>query len=293
MGLTVGLLGGLLGLIIAPLTISPALLHSQSVMYTLPAWPVRLTPASYIMVAVVALCCTMATLFACRKGLVGMPAETMRGATPKGGRQVLLEKMPWLWKKVSFGWRWTIRDISRSKVRSIMGMVGVLGCMMLLIAGFGMQYTDDKTPVYIYNTQYTYASKAVLLSSATQENRNELSKIAGGGQWVQESSIEYKNSPDNATGMLSVIGNGNYVHLENAQGSAEKLPEKRCAHYAGNGKEAESQKRRVLSNSGFPVKKAISALRFQILPLRRHRRASLFQDQRGKSLARLSLQPRC
>lgn len=223
-GLTVGFLGGLLGLLTAPFTIAPALLHSQSAIYTLPEWAVRLTPVSYIMVGVVTLCCTLATFFACRKGLVGMPAETMRGQMPKTGRQVLLEKAPSIWKKVSFGWKWTLRDISRGKLRAAMGTVGVMGCMMLLMASLGMKYTDNGVPDYIYAKQYTYQSKAVLDSSATQSNRDELYKMVG-GQWVEEASIEYKDSPSDETGMLSVLGNGNYVHLENSDCVSVSLPE--------------------------------------------------------------------
>jgi len=224
-GLTVGLLGGLLGLAIAPFTIAPALLRAQSTVYTLPEWPVRLTPFSYIMVAVVAICCTGATFIACRKGLAGMPAETMRGEAPRSGRQVLLEKMPRLWQKVSFGWKWTIRDISRSRIRSIMGMIGVLGCMMLLIASFGMQYTITGTSNYIYGTQYTYKSKAVVLLSATQENRKELQNIAGSGQWIEEKSIKYFSTDTNETETLTVLGNGDYVHLENNEGEVVSPPD--------------------------------------------------------------------
>lgn len=223
-GISVGLFGGLLGLVIAPVTIAPALLYSQSTIYTLPEWHVRLTPASFIMVLVVVLCCMVATLCACRKGLVWMPAETMRGATPKAGRKVMLERMPGLWKRVSFGWKWTIRDIARSKIRSLMGIVGVLGCMMLLIASFGMQYSDDSAPGYIYKRQYQYGAKAVLLSSSTQENRDELYKITGGGQWVEETSVEYNDTTIHENGTLSVIGDGQYVFLQDAEGAVLNLP---------------------------------------------------------------------
>lgn len=223
-GLTVGLLGGLLGLISAPFTISPALLRSQATEYALPEWPVRLTPVSFAMVGVVSLCCVLATLFACRKGLTGMPAETMRGLRPKAGRQVVFEKMPRLWAKVSFGWKWTIRDIARSKIRSVMGIVGVLGCMMLLIAGFGMQYTCNTLPSSVYGKQYTYKALALLSSSATKDDRDELYKTAEGGQWIEETSLEYKDLP-NETETLTVVGSGTYIHLKDAQGTEQQLPD--------------------------------------------------------------------
>lgn len=224
-GLSVGLLGSVLGLAIAPFTISPLLLRSQAnSLYTLPAWPVCLTWASFAVVALVAGCCTLATLLACRRGLSGMPAETMRGPAPKAGRQLALEKAPALWRRIGFGWKWTLRDISRSKVRSVMGMVGVLGCMMLLIASFGMQNTDDGSPALVYGRQYTYAVKAVL-SSDLSSDRDALYKTAGGGQWVEEDAVEYQNVPASETGLLTVVGSGNYVHLFDASGAALSLPQ--------------------------------------------------------------------
>lgn len=223
-GVTVGLLGGLFGIIIAPVTISPTLLRAQATQYSLPEWPVCLTPVSYVMVGAVALCCMFATLLACRKGLTSMPAETMRGEAPKAGRQILLEKTPQLWKRISFGWKWTFRDIARNKVRTFMGIIGVLGCMMLLMAGFGMQYTCNTLPDAIYGQQYTYQTKVLLTSSATKDNRDALYKTYGKGQWVQETSVEYKDLP-NETEVLTVAGNGNFIHFKNAEGCTQQLPE--------------------------------------------------------------------
>ncbi len=224
-GLTVGLLGGALGLIAAPFTISPALLRAQAnTLYTLPAWPVRLTWASFAMLAAVALCCTLATLFACRRGLSGMPADSMRGPAPKAGRQMLLEKAPGLWNRLAFGWKWTLRDIARSKVRSVMGTVGVLGCMMLLIASFGMQYTDDGFPGFVYTKQYTYAVKAVLASGTTQRDRDALAKTAGSAQWVEEQPVEYKDAPASETGLLTVADSGGFVRMFDASGKPLALP---------------------------------------------------------------------
>lgn len=224
-GLTVSFLGSVLGLILAPVTLSPAILHSQATAYSLPAWPVRLTPVSFLMVAVVVLCCTLATLAACRKGLAGMPAETMRNAAPAAGRITLLERAAGLWKRLPFGWKWTFRDISRNKIRSVMGVVGVLGCMMLLFAGFGMQYSCGTIAGFLYGKQYSYQAKATLVSNPEQSDRGELYRTAGGGQWIQESTIEYRDLPSES-GALTVVGNGNDVHLEDEKGEAMPLPKR-------------------------------------------------------------------
>lgn len=224
-GLAVGLLGGTAGFLIAPVTITPIIINTQRSMYALPNWEGTLTPASFLLVAGLGLCCTIATLYACRKGLKGMPADTMRGLVPKAGKQILLEKLPKLWSKISFAWKWSLRDIARSKTRAAMGIVGVLGCMMLLIASFGMQNSIDYANNYIYQTQYTYGTKAVLTSNATSSNRDELIQTVGSGQWMQENAIEFKNMTDTRKDTLTVADNGDFIHLQNLEGITIKLPD--------------------------------------------------------------------
>jgi putative ABC transport system permease protein len=155
-----------------------------------------------------------------------MPAATMRGLVPKAGKQILLEKMPKLWSKISFPWKWSLRDIARSKIRVVMGIVGVLGCMVLLIASFGMQNSIDYANNYVYHTQYTYGTKAVLAPNATSQNRSQLNQTIGGSnQWIQESAIEFKDNSDSHKDNLTVAGEGNFIHLRNLQGIIKKLPD--------------------------------------------------------------------
>jgi putative ABC transport system permease protein len=225
-GLTVGLLGGIAGLLLAPVTITPIFMNTQKIIYALPNWHGALTPVSYLLVGGVGLCCTIATLYACRKGLKGMPAETMRGLVPKAGKQILLEKSPKLWSKISFAWKWSLRDIARSKIRAIMGIIGVLGCMMLLIASFGMQNSIDYANDYVYHTQYTYGTKVALSPNATSENRNELGKsVSGSKQWIQESAIEFKNVSDTRIYTLTAAEEGNNIHFQNLEGISKNLPD--------------------------------------------------------------------
>jgi putative ABC transport system permease protein len=223
-GLTVGLLGGIAGLLLAPVTITPIIFMMITKIYALPKYAGMLSPVSYALVAFVALCCTLSTLFACRKGIHGMPAETMRGAAPRDGRQVLLEKAPAIWNKLPFGWKWSLRDISRSKVRSIMGIIGVLGCMMLLTASFGIQNSIDHSNDYTYKTQYTYGAKISLSPAATAQNRDDLLKETGKGQWVQETAIEIKDMRDKNNRVLSAADDGDYIQYQSTDGAFEKLP---------------------------------------------------------------------
>jgi len=224
-GLSVGLLGGIVGLIVAPRVITPILLNTIGGLYDLPNYSGKLTPLSYFVVIIVALCCTLATHFACSKSLKRMPAEILRGAVPKAGKRILAEKIPAIWKHLSFGWKWSLRDIARSKVKTVMGIIGVFGCMMLLIASLGMKNSLDYANNYVYNTEYTYKTKAVLQQNSTQENRNDLTKMVGNSQWIQESPLEIKTNTDEKSGIISVVDEGSFVNLENLNNQPIKFPQ--------------------------------------------------------------------
>lgn len=224
-GLSVGLLGGLVALITAPRIITPILLNTIGGLYDLPNYSGKLTLFSYIVAIIVALCCTFASLFACSKRLKGMPAETLRGAVPKAGKRIFVERVPSVWKRISFGWKWSLRDIARSKVKTIMGIVGVFGCMMLLIASLGMKNSLDYANNYVYKTEYTYGTKAVLQQNTTQENCDELVKIVGDSQWIQEVPLEINSNGKEKSGIISIVNSGNFVNLETLENKTVDFPQ--------------------------------------------------------------------
>ena len=68
-------------------------------------------------------------------------AEILRVERPKVKSRSLKFTTSGLFKKLSFSSRWNIRDIIRNKARTITGVVGVVGCMILLVCGFGIKDT--------------------------------------------------------------------------------------------------------------------------------------------------------
>lgn len=151
----------------------------------------------------------------------------MREAAPKGGKETALERIPWLWNLISFEWKWTLRDISRNKIRTVTGIVAILGSMVLLIASFGLNDSLVNANHYVYGTQYDYAAKIALSSNAEPKDREALySKVNSDGQWVEECAIEIQSSKDTRkNAVLSVLGPGIYVHLKNQENNSMALPD--------------------------------------------------------------------
>jgi len=82
---------------------------------------------------------SLVTFYTVNHNFRQMPANLLRPEAPKMGKKVLLERIPILWKKFSFTWKVTIRNLFRYKKRIIMTLIGISGCTALLLTGFGIK----------------------------------------------------------------------------------------------------------------------------------------------------------
>ena len=85
------------------------------------------------------LCSMGATWLVCRRDLKESAAELIRPKAPAAGKRILIERATWLWKRVGFLHKVSIRNILRYKKRMVMMILGVGGCTALLLTGFGIR----------------------------------------------------------------------------------------------------------------------------------------------------------
>lgn len=125
----------------------------------------------------VALLCTMAgTLSACYRELSAAPAVLMRPPTPKEGKRVLLERIPLIWKHLSFTWKSTVRNLFRYKRRFFMTVFGIGGCMALLLVGFGLRDSIMDVAVLQYQEIQLYDGILILDEDAEESEKQDLVK---------------------------------------------------------------------------------------------------------------------
>ena len=89
--------------------------------------------------ALAVLCTLLATVLSCYKELASQPAELMRPPAPKQGKRIFLERVKPVWKRLSFIWKSSIRNLVRYKKRFFMTVFGIGGCMALMLVGFGLK----------------------------------------------------------------------------------------------------------------------------------------------------------
>jgi putative ABC transport system permease protein len=148
-----GIFGNIIGFILLPKVISIII----SSMYVLPTYQLYFYPAYGLLgFGLFVLGIVGSTIMACIEMLHKRPSELMRPKAPKEGSRIFLERVPFIWKRLSFLNKVTCRNLFRYKKRALMTIVGILGCMMLIVLGFGVKDTVgglmsdqyDKVTVY-------------------------------------------------------------------------------------------------------------------------------------------------
>ena len=105
---------------------------------------------------IISICIIGATLYAVLKELKSTPAALMRPKAPKAGNRVLLEKIPFIWKRLNFSNKLTARNLFRYKKRFIMTIIGIFGCTSLIVTGFGIRDSIQVILPNQYENVFTY-----------------------------------------------------------------------------------------------------------------------------------------
>jgi putative ABC transport system permease protein len=135
------MMGSLLGVLLGEQVLPKVIIKAYGILYQ--NIPEVITPYNMyfglLSTIIAVLCTTLAAYLACYKELMETPAQLMRPAAPKAGKRVILERIPWIWKKFNFTTKSTIRNLLRYKKRFFMTVFGIGGCMALLLVGFGLK----------------------------------------------------------------------------------------------------------------------------------------------------------
>ena len=108
-------------------------------------------PVMAILALIASMTCSMGTTWlSCRIELAGVAAELIRPKAPRSGKKILLERVTFLWKRMKFLHKVTVRNLFRYKKRFFMMVIGISGCTGLLIAALGLR----DSIVDVVNEQY-------------------------------------------------------------------------------------------------------------------------------------------
>ena len=116
----------------------------------------------------------LATLLACYKELREQAAELMRPPAPKQGQRVLLERVRFIWRRLNFSWKASVRNLVRYKKRLFMTVFGIGGCMALMLVGFGLKDSIFAIVDIQYGEIQLYDGNIILEDDITDEEKETL-----------------------------------------------------------------------------------------------------------------------
>ncbi len=183
-----------------------------------------------------ALLCSMGTTWiSCRHELKEVAADLMRPKAPRAGKRVFLEWLPFIWKRLKFLHKVSVRNIVRYKRRFFMMVIGISGCTALLVTGFGIRDSVVDIADQQFQEIQTYQFGITLkngIKDANDPSLTEFTEILDtyGGSFlpVLETTMDLQ-TPENLKSIhLIIVENpaqiGEYIDLHTPDKTAISYP---------------------------------------------------------------------
>ena len=209
------LLGGVLGTVIAhhtlPYMLWDALLGQSEMPYRLE--PPISAPA-WCMVGLTVMMSMGICFFTYHRAAKETTAALLRPKPPKDGKRILLERITFIWSRLSFNAKMIVRNLMRNKLRTFMSLVGLLCCTMLIITSLGLQDSVmSLTENYYYGTMRydLYASLVGDIGTAESYEQRIDAEVV---ECVMDTSVSLRAAAGSRTTRMSILGDNQTIqHL--------------------------------------------------------------------------------
>ena len=174
--LAIGIVGAALGIALG-YGIAYIIMNPSGMMGTymdLPYWKLHMPFFCAVVMIAVLFALTLIGFLSVKSMLRGTAADALRPYAPKKMKNLAIEKTK-AWKKFSFGTRWNLRDVMRHKSRTLMSLIGIIGCTVLMAGALGMNDTMNAFLTDYYDKAMNYSSR-IYVSSASEETVAEIAE---------------------------------------------------------------------------------------------------------------------
>ena len=167
--------GAIIGIVALSKFLPWFIMGAYAIIYAVPCRPCPIDPAMTVAAAGLGVGITViATWFAAASTLRERPAFLMLPRAPKAGKRILLERIRPVWRRLSFSWKVTSRNLFRYKRRFIMAIVGIAGCTALLLTGLGLQNAINDIIDKQYGELYHYNTIVRMASDSTDDEKSQV-----------------------------------------------------------------------------------------------------------------------
>lgn len=194
------LVGGLIGLGIGATLIPAVIANAFQIMYAIPGLDYKMQLPLFVLAVLAAVACTTgAALWACLSTLIDTPANLMRPRAPKAGKRVFLEYIKPIWRRLSFTWKVTMRNLFRYQKRFWMTVIGIGGCTALIVTGFGLHESIFDVLDKQFDEISLYDATVGLDEDLTEEQKQGIENYLDGEEAVEDYMFTYQQMIDAST----------------------------------------------------------------------------------------------
>lgn len=187
-GLLASLIGGAVGTVLGFKIISPLVYGAYLKALIITKVFDNYYPTIVITGILIAIFCTaFVSYVTCIRSLKEKISSLMRAKTPKSGNSVFLERVPYIWKELSFLQKATLRNVFRYKLRLTMTIIGVMGCMGLLVLGFGIKDSLDGVSDLQYSKYTKFSATIIYNPMALDKDLDKFNEEIKSNQDIKES----------------------------------------------------------------------------------------------------------
>jgi len=173
-GFWISVVASIIGLLLGYLFIGNVFIKLEMDFFEIPNGHPAMNPNSYLVAFGVVLSVALITYITGRSILKENPAETLRTKIPTIKGKILNITRKGIFKKISFSSKWNIRDILRNKMRTFMGLAGVVGCCMLIVCALGMLDSMNFFVKLQFETLYNFDYKLNIKENLSSDELNTL-----------------------------------------------------------------------------------------------------------------------
>ena len=211
-GFFISLIASFLGIIVGAVILGRFFLNMEMTYFEIPIYSTYILPIVYILAIIVVILVTIVTYLSCRKILMESAVDALRVEVPK----VKLSKFNitnlWIFKNSSISTKWNLRDVFRNKGRSLMAIVGVIGCTMLIVCAFGMLDSMNSYLDWEFEVISNFKYKLVLKNDYKDKTLDEL-KEKYGDSTSKTVGIEIKNGDKKEANSITVNDSKGYLQV--------------------------------------------------------------------------------
>lgn len=171
-------LGALVGILVLGKLLPAIIMVAYAIIYYVPQGSLPYDPAISGLAAGLGIGITVAaTLGAAFATLREKPAALMLPRAPAAGKRILLERITPLWRRLSFSWKVTMRNVFRYKRRFLMTVIGIAGCTALLLTGWGLHDSINDIIDVQYGELVHYNAIVTMEDDATDAEEADMRSV--------------------------------------------------------------------------------------------------------------------